>query len=144
MPQLKERQLLPYTPEQLFNLVIDVESYPQFLPWCRAARVLERSENDMLAELVISFAHVTESYVSKVSWQEPESIHVELVKGPFHHLTNHWIFTPAVSGTEIDFSVDFAFKSKILDKMIGGYFTKASQKMISAFRARAEALYNAK
>lgn len=141
MPQLEEHQILPYSPEQLFALVLDVEKYPEFLPWCRAARVIERSENEMLAELVISFAHVTESYVSRVRWQEPETIDVELVKGPFHHLTNRWRFKATSEGTAIDFFVDFAFKSKILHKLIGSYFAKASQKMVGAFRSRSEALY---
>lgn len=141
MPQLEEHQILPYTQEQLFQLVIDIESYPQFLPWCRAARILERSENALLGELVIVFAHITESYVSRVEWIDRSAITVTCVKGPFHHLENRWRFTPVEGGTQVDFFLDFAFKSKILDKLIGGYFTKATQKMVSAFKTRANALY---
>lgn len=137
----EERQQLPHSPEQIFALVKDVERYPEFLPWCRAARIIEQHENTMLAELVISFAHITESYISRVSWREPEEISVELVKGPFHHLTNRWHFAPKDGGTEIHFFLDFAFKSKILDKLIGSYYTKATQKMVAAFKTRAEALY---
>ncbi len=70
MPRHTEQQLSPYTPKQLFDLVVDIEKYPQFLPWCRAARILERNENEFLGELVISFAHITESYTSRVTLSE--------------------------------------------------------------------------
>lgn len=146
MPHHTEQQFSPYTPQQLFDLVADIEKYPQFLPWCRAARVMERGENEFLGELVISFAHLTESYVSKVTLtpskdSQPGIIDVVMVKGPFEYLTNHWEFTPIEGGTNIDFSLDFKFRSRLLEKLIGSLFSKATAKMVSAFKQRAAALY---
>src|SRR3954471_6166570 len=100
MPVHTEQQTSPYTTRQLFDLVADIERYPEFLPWCRAARVLERGEGEMLGELVISFGRLTESYVRRVSPRrppapgEPGAIEVVMVRGPFEHLVNRWRFTP--------------------------------------------------
>jgi coenzyme Q-binding protein COQ10 len=148
MPTHTEIQLSPYTQQQLFDMVADVEHYPEFLPWCRAARVLERKDGEMLAELMISFAHMTERYTSRVKLARPiqpgdiGAIDVELVSGPFEHLTNRWIFKPLENGgTRIEFFLDFKFHSRLLEKMIGGLFEKATMKMVGAFDARAKALY---
>lgn len=142
MPSHTEQQFSPYSPNQLFGMVADVEKYPQFLPWCRAARVIERKDNEFLGELIISFAHITESYTSKVTLN-PEAgiIDVAMVKGPFEYLTNHWKFTASEGGTIIDFALDFKFRSKILEKLIGGLFGKATAKMVDAFNKRAADLY---
>jgi len=144
MPSHSEQQFLPYTCEQLFALVADIERYPQFLPWCRAARIVERGEKEFLGELVISFAHMSESYVSRVTLSAPEAIDVTMVKGPFEYLVNRWKFTPKPGGCEIDFFIDFKFRSRLLDKMIGPLFSRATDKMVAAFRTRADALYGNK
>jgi coenzyme Q-binding protein COQ10 len=148
MPTHHETQILPYTPQQLYALVADIERYPDFLPWCRAARILEWKGNVQLAELIISFKGLTESYVSRVALTPPEngegSIDVQLVRGPFQHLANHWKFVAHESGTALDFFVDFRFKSRILEGLIGGLFERATVKMVNAFKARAEELYGAK
>ena len=141
MPSHTEQQILPYTPQQLFDLVMDIERYPEFLPWCRAARVLERGEGEMLGELAVSFAHLTERYTSRVVLTPYSAIDVTMVKGPFEHLINRWRFVPAGKGTQIDFFIDFRFKSRILEKLIGSMFAKATDKMIDAFKVRAEQLY---
>lgn len=146
MHRTSETRILPYTPEQLFGLVLDIEKYPEFLPWCRGARIVERTGDGFIGELVVSFAHVTERYRSRVRPMPPgddpaHRIEVSLVEGPFTQLTNHWRFAPHGDGTEVYFEVAFQFKSKLLDRLIGGMFTRASEKMISAFTARAEALY---
>ncbi|MEI6730919.1 MAG: type II toxin-antitoxin system RatA family toxin, partial [Pseudomonadota bacterium] len=92
MHKYSDTKLSPYSPEQLFDLVIDIEKYPQFLPWCRAARILEKHEDYLVAELIISFKHISESYVSKVTFKRPKSqsdegfINVDIVRGPFSHL----------------------------------------------------------
>lgn len=154
MPSHSEQQFSPYSPKQLFAMVADVEKYPEFLPWCRAARILSRSvipaqagilndnKEEFLGELIISFAHITESYTSKVTLN-PEAgiIDVVMVKGPFEHLTNHWKFTAIEGGTNIDFALDFKFRSKMLEKLIGGLFSRATAKMVDAFKTRADALY---
>jgi coenzyme Q-binding protein COQ10 len=144
MPKHSETQFSPYTPAQLYALVTEVERYPEFLPWCRAARITERGQDYFLGELVISFKHITERYVSKVSGKpelaEP-TIDVTLVSGPFEYLTNHWRFEPKDGGTLIHFSVDFRFRSRILEALIGGLFTRAAEKMTRAFMDRAAVLY---
>jgi coenzyme Q-binding protein COQ10 len=144
-----ETRILPYSPERLFALVLDIEQYPEFLPWCRAARIVSRETDSFLGELIISFSHLTERYTSRVTPLSPTSeqegrIDVALVSGPFHHLNNHWRFTPHAQGCEIHLDLDFQFKSKLLDKLIGGMFERACAKMVAAFTARAEALYGAK
>ncbi len=149
MPSHTEQQILPYAPEQLFELVADIERYPDFLPWCRAARVLRvleqgegRWPEEMEAELVISFRHLTESYVSRVTLNFPKSIDVVMVRGPFEYLTNSWRFTALEDGqTRIDFTLDFKFRSRILDKLIGPLFGRATDRMVNAFCTRAEVLY---
>ncbi len=142
MPAHSDRQISPYTPEQLYALVADVERYPEFLPWCRAARILERAEGEFLAELAIHFKGLTERYTSRVVLSPPYKVEATLVRGPFSHLTNRWQFTALPQGgTEIDFFLDFAFRSKLLEAMLGGMFARAQSKMIEAFRARADALY---
>jgi coenzyme Q-binding protein COQ10 len=147
MPSYSEQQISPYSPQQIFDLVADIERYPEFLPWCRAARVLERAPGQMVGELVISFHHLTESYTSRVTLSPPlppqnaGAIDVTMIKGPFEYLVNRWRFTPAEGGTQIDFFVDFRFRSRILEKLIGGLFGKASARMVTAFSLRADALY---
>jgi coenzyme Q-binding protein COQ10 len=147
MPSYAETRLLPYTPRQLFDLVVDIENYPQFLPWCRAARVVSREgDGAFLGELIVSFSHLTERYTSRVVPSPPEGategrIEVALVSGPFHHLNNHWRFVPHAQGCEIHLALEFEFKSKLLGRLIGSLFERASQKMVTAFTARAAALY---
>ncbi len=145
MPQHTEQQHSPYTPTQLFDMVADVEKYPEFLPWCRAARVMNKTEEGFFGELIISFAHITESYTSKVTTnREAGTIEVIMVKGPFEHLTNNWKFTAIEGGTQIGFALDFKFRSKILEKLIGSLFSKATAKMVTAFKERSNQLYAAR
>ncbi len=147
MQHHQDTQVSPYSPSQLFDLVLDIEKYPEFLPWCRAARVLSREEDKILGELVISFKHITESYVSEVSFTPPEHgqegrIDVKLVRGPFKHLENHWRFVAlSDGGTEIKLDLAFQFRTKLLDSFIGLLFGKATVKMAAAFKERADKLY---
>jgi coenzyme Q-binding protein COQ10 len=141
MPAHRESIHLPYTQAQLFDLVADVEKYPQFLPWCRAARIHERGEGYMLAELLIAFKGIRESYTSRVELRRPDAIDVTMVKGPFHYLVNYWRFTPEAGGTRIDFDLDFRFSSRLLETLIGALFARATEKMVGAFKSRAEQLY---
>lgn len=148
MPNHTETRLFPYSVSQLYELVADVGRYPEFLPWCTAARIIERGDGFFIAELVIRFKHITESYVSRVNLtpattpDQPAAINVELVKGPFSRLDNHWRFTPTANGTELFFNLDFHFKTKLLDGLIGGLFNRASEKMVQAFSTRADELYS--
>lgn len=144
MPQHAERRLLPYSAEQLFDLVADVERYPEFLPWCLAARVKRREENVVVAELVIGFKMVRERYTSRIVLDRPRRLEVGYEEGPFRRLANHWSFEPAPGrGCYVDFFIDFEFSSRLLNRIIGPLFDEASRRMISAFETRARRLYGA-
>ena len=148
MPIHAEQRTLPYTPQQLYSLVADIEKYPEFLPWCVGARIRERKANVLLADMVIGFKMIREKFTSRVTLsppgeQGPEGrIDVAYVDGPMRHMQNRWTFIPNPDGTTtIDFYVDFEFQSKILQKLIGALFHEAVRRMVSAFDARAKALY---
>lgn len=143
MPTHAEKKTLPYTPEQLFEMVADVEKYPQFLPWCVAARIRRRDGDVFWADLMIGFKMLRERFTSRVQLDHRNHrIDVQYTDGPFQYLNNHWIFHPtADGGTCIDFYVDFEFKSRILKNIIGALFNEAVKLMVSAFEKRARQLY---
>jgi coenzyme Q-binding protein COQ10 len=142
MPTHAEKRVLPYTCEQLFDLVADVERYPEFLPWCLAVRIRERRPDLIVAELLIGFKMVRERFTSRVVLKRPSCIDVTYAEGPFRYLNNHWIFTHLPEGRcEIDFFVDFEFRSAILQKLIGLLFNEAVRRMVAAFETRANQLY---
>ncbi|MGX6960540.1 MAG: type II toxin-antitoxin system RatA family toxin [Rickettsia endosymbiont of Pentastiridius leporinus] len=141
MSSFEQIKILPFKPQELFNLVWDIEAYPQFLPWCAAARIISKDENQIIAELVIQLKGFSESYRSQVTSEfinEIYSINTIAISGPFKYLESNWKFMPNLCGTELSFSIDFKMKSVILDKLIGTYFTKATEKMITAFENRAK------
>jgi coenzyme Q-binding protein COQ10 len=141
MPTHAERQVLPYTPEQLFDLVADVGSYPRFLPWCVAARVRSRTEIHLVADLTIGFGPFRESFTSRVTLDRPSRVGVTYENGPFRYLNNQWDFRPHTGGTEVAFFVDFEFRSRILQAAIGVVFNEAVRRMVNAFRKRAHDVY---
>ncbi len=141
MPTHTEQRVLPYTPEQLFALVADIERYPEFLPWCVAARIRERSTDFISADLVIGFKLFRERFTSNVKLDPPGRIDVTYAEGPFRYLNNHWIFERVPGGCRIDFFVDFEFKSRLLQKAIELLFGEAVRRMVAAFEARARQLY---
>ncbi|MCB9991467.1 MAG: type II toxin-antitoxin system RatA family toxin [Rhodospirillales bacterium] len=143
MPTHAEKRKLPYTPEQLFDLVSQVEKYPQFLPWCLASRITGRDGNVFYADLVIGYKMVREKFTSKVTALRPDHIHVEYLSGPMRYLSNHWRFIPEPDGgCTIDFYVDFEFKNKFFQNLMGVFFDKAVAKMVEAFENRAKDLYS--
>ena len=141
MPTHAEKKFLPYTADQMFHLVADIERYPEFLPWCIGARIRKRVDNVVYADLMIGFKMVRERFTSKVVLSPPGRVDVTYAEGPFQYLSNHWIFEPAPGGCSIDFFVDFEFKSKVLQKIITALFSEAVRRMVSAFETRAQALY---
>jgi coenzyme Q-binding protein COQ10 len=144
MPIHRETIVLPYTPEQVYKLVADVERYPEFLPWCVACRITRReSPASFIADLAVGFKMVREKFTSRVTLKPIEAITVEYLDGPFDHLINEWKFAPAADGqgTAISFYLSFAFKSKLLQKLIGVLFEEAVHKMVAAFETRAKKLY---
>jgi coenzyme Q-binding protein COQ10 len=141
MPRHAEQRLLPYTPEQMYGLVADIERYPDFLPWCVAARITERGPDFVNADLVIGFKMIRERFTSHVKLDPPGRIDVEYAEGPFHHLNIRWLFERAPGGCRIDFFVDFEFKSRLLQKIIEVLFGEAVRRMVAAFENRARQLY---
>jgi coenzyme Q-binding protein COQ10 len=141
MPTHRESRIVPYTPEQMFALVAEVERYPEFLPWCRAVRVWERGEGWLTAEMTVAFAAVTERYTSHVRLTPPQRVAVTQQKGVFHHLENRWEFVHCAEGTRVEFFLDFSFRSRLPERMLGKVFAHAAEKMTQAFLERAQALY---
>lgn len=141
MPTHAEKRFLPYTPDQMYRLVADIERYPEFLPWCLAARIKRRSGNTVHADLIIGFKMVRESFTSRVELCPPDKINVSYAEGPFKYLNNHWIFEEVEGGCLIDFYVDFEFRSKMLQRVITALFSEAVKRMVAAFEARARHLY---
>ncbi len=142
MARHAEKRVLPYSPEQLFDLVADIERYPEFLPWCRAARITRREGDVVYADLVIGFKVFRERFTSKVTLRKPDAVDVQYVKGPMRHLNNHWRFIPQPGGgCLLDFYLDFEFRSVIVQRLIGVLFNEAARRMVSAFEARARQLY---
>ena len=142
MPTHAEKRFLPYTPRQMYDLVVDVQKYPDFLPWCVAARIRTRDETVMVADLVIGFKMIRERYTSRVVMQDGRRLDIAYTDGPFKYLNNHWIFEDAPGGTMVDFYIDFEFRSKILQSVMGVLFNEAVRAMIGAFEKRARQLYS--
>ena len=142
MPKHAETRPLPYDREQMFDLVADVGRYPEFLPWCRGARVYDRRDDQFRADLVIGFKFFRERFTSRVTLERPERIHVDYIRGPLKYLHNHWYFIDNGDGTTtIDFSVDFEFHNRLFESVVGSLFTEATTRMIAAFERRAAQIY---
>ncbi len=143
MPTHAERRYMPYTPAQLYQLVAEVERYPEFLPWCVGARIKRREDEGrvLIADLIIGFKMLREKYTSRVVLSQGR-IDVAYIDGPFKYLNNHWVFEPAEDGgTWLDFYVDFEFKNRLLQGIMGALFNEAVKLMVGAFEARAKASF---
>lgn len=142
-----DRRKLPYSAERMYALVADVESYPDFLPWCSAARIRSRTDQGacevMEADLVISFRVFRERFGSRVTlWRDGSRIDTEYIDGPFKFLKSRWLFEPAEDGgCIVDFHVDFEFKNRVLQGVIGMVFDEAMGRIVRAFETRAHDLY---
>ena len=138
---------LPYAPDQLFNLVADVESYPEFLPWVSSLRTWNRTgPNDGIrsldAEAKVGFSIVRETFATRVKLDDrARTVEVGLLYGPFKRLRNHWRFVPAGQGTRVEFEIDFEFKSRLLDTILAANIRHAADRLIGCFEGRAKRLY---
>ena len=146
MPTHTEKRIMPYTAKQMYDLVADVETYPDFLPWCAATRIRKVTKDShktiIEADLIIAFKVFRERFGSRVTLKaEKFSIDVEYLDGPFKYLNNHWIFRDVDGGCEADFFVDFEFKSRVVQALIGVVFNEAMQRIVKAFEMRADDLY---
>ena len=141
MPTHAEKQVVPYRPDQLFELVADVGRYPEFLPWCVAARVRSRTEAELVADLTIGFGPFRESFTSRVTLDRPHRVKVRYETGPFRYLNNQWEFVAHPQGCQVAFFVEFEFRSRILQAAIGVVFNEAVRRMVGAFQKRAHDVY---
>ncbi|MCW3837971.1 type II toxin-antitoxin system RatA family toxin [Sphingomonas canadensis] len=142
MPRHQETRRLPYSPDQMFDMVADVGRYGEFLPWVSAVRVRSNSETEMVADLAVGFKGLSETFSSRVRKQRPHHLHVDYLEGPLKHLHNDWRFrSDGEGGCIVDFTVDFAFKSRMFEMLAGQMFDRALRKMIGAFEERAAKLY---
>lgn len=142
MVGIRETRVLPYSAEQMFDLVADVKNYGKFLPWVIATRVRSDSETEMVADMVVGFKSLRESFTSKVFKERATRIEVLYVDGPLSDLDNIWTFRAIdENNCEIGFSVDFQFRNKVFQALAGQYFDRAFRKMVAAFEQRAYELY---
>jgi coenzyme Q-binding protein COQ10 len=141
MPTHAQKKVLRHTPEQMFALVADVKRYPEFLPWCAACRVISEEETKLIADMTIGFKIFRETFRSEVTLARPELVEVRYLNGPFRYLNNTWKLTPVPQGTEVDFFVDFEFRSRLLQAVIGTVFNEATRVMVRSFERRAMHLY---
>ena len=147
MASHRERRVMPFPADQLFDLVADVESYPKFLPWCSGARVISREAQDgktiMLADITISFKVHQETFRSEVTLdREARTIGTRYINGPFRRMISEWRFeAQGERATNVNFFIDFEFRNRALQMLIGLLFEEATRRIVGAFAARAEAIY---
>jgi len=142
MPKYAEKRVLGHTAQQMFELVADVERYPEFLPWCLGTRITMRDNTSLDADMLIGFRMIRERFGSHVELDcDNCRIDVRYTHGPFRYLVNHWRFLTHGEGCEVDFSVDFEFRSRLLQKIMGLVFTESVHRMVQAFEARALDVY---
>jgi coenzyme Q-binding protein COQ10 len=137
----RETRQVPYPAELMYQVVAEVEKYPQFLPWVVALRVLSRRDNGLVAEMAVGYGGLRERYTSDVRLDPAaRTIAVIELEGPFKTLENRWRFTPNGDGCEVEFCIEFEFKSRLLHSVAGHAFEKVLLQMTDAFEARAAAL----
>jgi coenzyme Q-binding protein COQ10 len=141
MPHHHERKSLPFSAEQMYDLVTDVARYHEFLPWVSAVRIRSNSDTEMLADLVVGFKALKETFSSRVLKTAKTKVVVDYIDGPMRHLNNQWLFEETDTGCIVDFTVDFAFQNRLFEALAGQYFSTALRKMTDAFVQRAEVLY---
>lgn len=144
MPQISRTALVPYSAEQMYQLVNDVESYPQFLPGCSGSRVLDESDSQMMAAVDVSKAGISKTFTTRNILVSNKSIMMQLVDGPFRKLMGGWRFTPlGDDACRIEFQLDFEFTNKLIELAFGRIFKELASNMVQAFTLRAKEVYRA-
>ena len=147
MARCRLSRVLPYAPEELFDLVGDVRRYPEFLPWINAMRVwnereLEPGVSQLDAETGVGFSFLRERFATRIRRDaNARRIDVHLLSGPFRRLHAVWSFEPHPVGTELKFDIEFEFKAKLLERMVAANFERATSKLVACFETRANALF---
>ena len=144
MPQVRRSALLRYSAAQVFDLVGDIERYPDFLPWCSDALIVSNDDQGVVAELTIMKGRIREHFTTRNVLTYPNSIELQLVKGPFKRLAGMWRFTAlAALGSKVELELDFEMSGSLIQKTIGIIFAHAAGTMVDAFCTRARAVYGA-
>jgi len=142
MPQISRTALVPYSAEQMYQLVNDVKSYPQFLPGCSGSRVLDESDSQMMAAVDVSKAGISKTFTTRNILVSNQSIIMQLVDGPFRKLMGGWKFTPIDDDAcRIEFQLDFEFTNKLIELAFGRVFKELAGNMVQAFTVRAKEVY---
>ncbi|ABK42970.1 cyclase/dehydrase [Magnetococcus marinus MC-1] len=144
MPKIKIEEIVPFSPQQMYDLVVDVDRYPEFLNWCCHAHIVKQEGNQFEAELTIMFKGIREKFRTLDKVVPGERVEISLVSGPFKHLTSLWVFEPVEpqgARCRIHFSIDFKFRNPVLNMTLGPVFSMISKQMVSDYRKRAAKLY---
>ncbi|MBI6549949.1 type II toxin-antitoxin system RatA family toxin [Xenorhabdus lircayensis] len=143
MPQINRSALVPYSVEQMYKLVNDVTSYPDFLPGCVGSRVISSSNNEMTASVEVAKAGISKTFVTRNTLFDNESIRMQLVDGPFRKLMGGWHFTPlSEDACKVELHLDFEFTNKLIELAFGKVFKELAGNMVQAFTQRAREVYS--
>ena len=145
MKQVHKSVLIWYSPQEMFTLVTDVDRYPEFLPWCDHARVLEQAQERMVAEVGIAMGGIRQTFVTRNTHEAGRRVQMQLVKGPFSRLNGDWHFDPLGDGSEraarVKLQLNYGFDSAALAALVGPVFDRIAATMVDAFVKRAEQIY---
>ena len=142
MKSIKLTRQSPFSAQQMFDLITDVDRYDEFIPYCTAAQVRERSDDAMLADLAIGYKMLRETYSSRIELgAEPLSVTVHQAKGPFRHLFNQWVFEETESGCDVHFELQFEFSVPLLRRIIEPIMNRVVERFVAAFEERALEIY---
>ena len=142
MTCISKSALVPYSPQEMFALVDDIDSYPEFLPWCSDARVVSRSDDEVCASISISKSGVDKSFVTCNRNQKNKMIEMRLKEGPFRHLQGYWRFDPlGDEGCKVSLDLEFEFSSRVLGMVIGPVFNQVANSLVDSFQQRALDVY---
>lgn len=142
MPQINRSALMPFKQKDIFNLVNDVEAYPDFLPWCSSAKILEKTSDQVLAKLTLKKMGVSYELVTRNRLSPFNLIDIELVEGPLQSLKGEWLFTELGDlGCKVEMSLGFEMKKRLIDKAIGPLLENAAEDMVRLFSSRAASIF---
>ncbi|MEC9483355.1 MAG: type II toxin-antitoxin system RatA family toxin [Halomonas sp.] len=142
MPTVNRSALVRHSAQAMFDLVNDFESYPEFLPGCRDARLIERDRQHLVGELTLAKAGVEQSFTTRNDLYEPERIELSLVRGPFKRLNGQWLFTPmGEQACKVSLEMNFEFSNRLLGMAFGKLFSQVASQLVDAFTRRADDVY---
>ncbi len=142
MPTVKRSALVPHSSAQMFNLVIDMASYPDFLPWCHSTRVLSSTQDRLCGQIEVARLGIHQTFSTCNRYQRDRRMDIELLDGPFRTLTGGWVFTAlAENACKVELELDFEFRGGLIDKAFGAVFSQIANTLVDAFCKRADEVY---